>query len=305
MAKYRKVSVQIWNDAQFRQLPDDSKLAFLFVLTHPHMSAVGGMRASVAGLAEELGWTRERLSKAFQKPIERGMLWLDSEACMLVLPNFVKHNPPESPNVVKAWVKSLGNLPESPLKSRLYDRVVDYVGSLPEAFRKAFGSLAKGFAYQEQEQEQEQEESLPSKTAGEQPEQPSQPKQPDIIADVIAAYHELLPMLPKCRSAKKVSKAIMARIKDDPQRKHISWWREYFAECAASDFLTGRKNDFHATLSWLTGPENMEKALNGQYLNGKPKVQQEQFRIPTVGIPDDELHKYIAKDELPGWGMPQ
>lgn len=155
MAKYRKVSVQIWNDTHFRQLTDDGKLAFIFVLTHPHMSAVGGMRATLSGLAEELGWTRERLSKAFAKPFERGMLWHDPEACLMALPNFVKHNPPESPNVVKAWIKSLDELPESPLKSKLYDRVSDCVKSLPEAFRKAFERLPKDFAYQEQEQEQD------------------------------------------------------------------------------------------------------------------------------------------------------
>lgn len=302
MAKYRKVSVQIWNDAHFRQLSDDGKLAFLFVLTHPHMSAVGGMRATMSGLAEELGWAKERLSKAFRKPLERGMIWHDQDACLVVLPNFVKHNPPESPNVVKAWNKALDELPESHLKSELCVRISACVETLPEAFRKAFERLPKDFAYQEQEQEQEQDISLSSISEDEQPEQPEQPKQPSIVEQVIEAYHELMPMLPKCRSAKKVSKAILARIKDDPQRKDIAWWREYFAECATSDFLTGKKTDWHATLHWLTGPENMEKTLNGQYTKAKP---QQQYRIPTETIPESELHKYIARDEQAGWGVPQ
>lgn len=163
MAKYRKVSVQMWNDAKFRSLSDDGKLVFIFVLTHPHMTSVGGMRGTLAGLAAELGWQTERLSKAFGESSERGAIWYDAEACFIAFPNFVKHNQPESPNVVKAWAKSFSELPESHLKSKLYKRVDEEVKKLPLAFQKAFGSLSKDFANQEQEQEQEQKEDLSEK----------------------------------------------------------------------------------------------------------------------------------------------
>lgn len=163
MAKYRKVSVQMWNDAKFRSLSDDGKLVFIFVLTHPHMTSVGGMRGTLAGLAAELGWQTERLSKAFSESSERGSIWYDDEACFIAFPNFVKHNQPESPNVVKAWEKAFSELPESRLKSELYKRVDEEVKKLPPAFRKSFGSLSEVFSNQEQEQEQDLKEELPEK----------------------------------------------------------------------------------------------------------------------------------------------
>jgi len=118
MARYRKISTVIWNDEKFRNLSDNGKLVFLFLLTHPHMTALGAMRATLAGLAAELGWTMERLSKAFQEASEKGIAKVDPAACGVFLPNFVKHNPPESPNVIKAWASSYENIPECNLKLR-------------------------------------------------------------------------------------------------------------------------------------------------------------------------------------------
>jgi hypothetical protein len=71
----------------------------------------------------------------------------DGKACLMVLPNFLKYNRPESPNVVKAWGDSLDLLPECDLKTELITRVKAFAEALPEAF-------AKTMPYQEQEQEQ-------------------------------------------------------------------------------------------------------------------------------------------------------
>jgi hypothetical protein len=66
--KYRKIDPRIWNDAKFRELSDKGKLVFLFVLTHPCMTALGAMRGTMAGLAAELGWPAEAFQEAFRAP---------------------------------------------------------------------------------------------------------------------------------------------------------------------------------------------------------------------------------------------
>ena len=63
MARYRKVEVRIWNDEKFRRLSDDGKLLFFALLTHPNLTGIGAMKASRSGLAEELGWTPERVTE--------------------------------------------------------------------------------------------------------------------------------------------------------------------------------------------------------------------------------------------------
>jgi hypothetical protein len=160
MAKYRKISVLIWNDAKFTSVSDDAQFLFIMLLTHPHMTSVGAMRGTLEGLAAEKKWTHQRLSKGFAELVEKGMAKFDKDACCIVLPNFIKHNPPENPNVVKSWASAMELVPECDYKNEIYQALSSYINTLPEPFRKAFKTLPKPFRIQEQEQEQEQEQDL-------------------------------------------------------------------------------------------------------------------------------------------------
>jgi hypothetical protein len=166
MARYRKVDPRIWNDAKFRDLSDNAKLAFFMLLTHPNMTALGAMRATVSGLAEEMGWEPEAFREALQEALSKGMAEHDPKACLIALPQFIKYNPPESPNVVKAWSGALDLLPECELKTRVIAGAKDFAEAKGEGFAEAFAkSMPKGIANQEQEQEQKQDTS--SGSAGE------------------------------------------------------------------------------------------------------------------------------------------
>ncbi len=138
MARYRKVSILIWNDDKFRRLPDDSKLLFLFLLTHPHMTSLGGMRATKPGIGSELGWKPERTAKAFNEPLSKGMVWIDESAACLILPNFIKHNPPENPNVVTSWGSMFDQIPECQIRLNLLRIILSYGESLEDKMLEAF-----------------------------------------------------------------------------------------------------------------------------------------------------------------------
>ena len=83
MARYRKVDSRIWNDAKFRALSDKGKLTFFMLLTHPNMTALGGMRTTISGLAEELGWPVEVFRDAFREALQKGMAKHDQRACLV------------------------------------------------------------------------------------------------------------------------------------------------------------------------------------------------------------------------------
>lgn len=162
MARYRKIDPRIWNDEKFRELPDASKLMFFMLLTHPNMTALGAMRATLPGLAAEIGWSPEAFRQAFEEASRKGMAEHDERACLVALPRFLKYNPPESPNVVKAWGAAVDLLPECKLKTLVLQRAQAFAEGMTEAFAKAFReAFPKGMANQEQEQEQEQKESPP------------------------------------------------------------------------------------------------------------------------------------------------
>ena len=69
MARYRKIETRIWNDQKFNELSDDGKLLLLMLLTHPHLTSIGAMRATLPGLASELHWSLERLQQAGPTPL--------------------------------------------------------------------------------------------------------------------------------------------------------------------------------------------------------------------------------------------
>ncbi len=157
MSTYRKVDTRIWNDQKFRELSDSGKLGFFLLLTHPHMTSLGAMRATPGGLADELGWTPEAFREAFQEALSKGLAKHDAKACCIWLPNFLKYNGPESPNVVKSWGKALDLIPECQLKNQCVQQVKGFVEGLSKAFSEALPEVfRKTMPNQEQEQEQEQ-----------------------------------------------------------------------------------------------------------------------------------------------------
>lgn len=172
MSRYRKIDVRMWNDEKFRDLSDDGKFVFIFVMTHPAMTALGAMRATLPGLAAELGWPAERLSEGFREGVRKGIVEHDERASCVALPNFVKYNQPENPNVVKAWVNCLDLIPECDLKTKTIQRAKAFAEGRSKAFAealpKAFAEGArKGMAKQEQEQEPEPEQEPTSRGSGE------------------------------------------------------------------------------------------------------------------------------------------
>lgn len=157
MARYRKISTFTQNDEKFRSLSDDGQLVWFLLLSHPHMTALGAMRGTIPGLAAEKNWPERRYRKAFAEPFRKGMVKYDERAALIWLPNFLKHNPPENPNVVKSWGTSLDLLPECSLKNELVYSVKEYCEGLPKAFAEGLPEpFRKSMPIQEQEQLQEQ-----------------------------------------------------------------------------------------------------------------------------------------------------
>jgi uncharacterized phage protein (TIGR02220 family) len=158
MGRYRKIDTRTWNDQKFNELSDYGKLVFFLLLTHPHLTPIGAMRASLPGLASDLHWPLEKLQKAFEESFLKSMVQYDESATFMWLPNFLKYNQPESPNVVKSWEHSLDNLPECLLKNLLINHIKSYVKTLSLAFQEALPkAFEKGMPNQEHEQEHEQE----------------------------------------------------------------------------------------------------------------------------------------------------
>ncbi|MFZ3046618.1 MAG: hypothetical protein WA151_11955 [Desulfatirhabdiaceae bacterium] len=106
-------------------------------------------------------------------------------------------------------------------------------------------------------------------------------KPPDCPYDkLVNLYHEICYSLPRVTSWNGAGKVSMGqRWKESGERQNLEWWKNYFSRVMASDFLTGNvKNFFLANLTWLVGPKNMDKVINGAYDNRRSAAVPERLR---------------------------
>lgn len=146
--RYRKVIPVIWGDQAFCSLNDRGKLLFLYILTHPYLTSLGTLVATAQSLAADRGWRTSDVTRLLQKMEAVDMLCMDRTAGLIWLPNYLKHNKPESPNVIRHWPYALDQIPECSLKHTILKASKSYVTHhLGEGFREAYAqALGKAHA---------------------------------------------------------------------------------------------------------------------------------------------------------------
>jgi hypothetical protein len=290
MARYRKIDTLIWNDAKFNALSVSAKLVFFFELTHPNLTMLGAMRATVPGLAAELGMPAEAFAEAFREILEKGMAKHDDKAFFFWLPNFLKYNKPESPNVVKSWPDAYDLLPECPLKSELFQQLRIFIRDLTRGFHEAFeeafrDALAKAMPDQEPEPEPEQEqEQEHGRTSPSRPQEESQ--QRSHLDAFLAAWNENHGALSKVLAlTDRRREKIRTRIRGGLT---IERFTEAVKLCATTRFLTGGNDRmWRASFDWLIeNDSNLLKVLEGQYADSDAKANPSDMQYPS-GFFDD------------------
>jgi hypothetical protein len=131
--RYRKIDPRTWKDEKFRQLTQAEKLVAIYCIT-AQSNRVGIFNFSTALAAEDLDMPTETFAEAFGKVSQRLSWRWDSAARVLYLPTWWKYNLPENPNVLKACLADLEELPETPLLAEFYGNPL----YLPETFRQTF-----------------------------------------------------------------------------------------------------------------------------------------------------------------------
>ena len=173
MARWRKVHIRLWGDAKVRALswpPPNGLTLFQRLLTGPETHAIPGIVvATEHQLASALRWDIEGFREAFLEVSSGGLAKSDWDAGVVWLPKGVRHNPPQSPNVVKSWVKAWDDLPDTSLKPEIISVLKAFLEDMGEAYAEPFESLSGSKIHglapvldhplrnQEQEKEQEKE----------------------------------------------------------------------------------------------------------------------------------------------------
>jgi hypothetical protein len=208
--------------------------------------------------------------------LAKGLILYDEPTEIIFVKNYLKYNPLENPNQIKAAKGLIESLPITPFILKVLETLSKpFHKPLRNLLERVSERLAEGLANQEQEQEQEQEQ-LSGADQGMQGGEknpvasaPSVSTKPDCpISKIVQTYHHLLPDFSQVKILDPTTrKNVKNRWDEDQDRQTLEFWEGFFQRIKDSDFLSGRKTDFKACFSWVMGPKNFVKIMNGFYDN--------------------------------------
>lgn len=141
---YRKVSTATWSDRKvlnLTPLQPSGQALFLMLMVGPQSTHIPGVQpVGRLAFAEMLGWDVEAFDEAFAEAYREGLAKADWKVRLIFVPNAIKHNLPQSPNVVKSWGSMWARVPECELKTEVWNALHDALSALGQGFVNAFKS---------------------------------------------------------------------------------------------------------------------------------------------------------------------
>jgi hypothetical protein len=156
------------NDDRFQNLsrprPNGQSL-WGYLLYGPRTVLIPGLLPiSLATIADDFHWPLVATKQKWEEIACQGMARLDKDGPLIWLPNALKHNPPQSPNVVRSWRRSYDDeIPPCALKVVAGQHVEVFLQTFREDLTKAFveafregqtRTLTRALVNQEQDQDQ-------------------------------------------------------------------------------------------------------------------------------------------------------
>jgi DnaD/phage-associated family protein len=117
--RYTRIKSKFWTDEKARKWDSETKFLALYLLTSPHNNILGCYVLPKLYICADLGWDDKQLGKPFNKLLQDGFIKYDDINCLILLCNYLKHNPIENGNQATGAIKQLDELPKSPLLQEL------------------------------------------------------------------------------------------------------------------------------------------------------------------------------------------
>lgn len=161
--RYSKIHIKIWNDKDFLALEPIVQRLFLYLLTSPHSNLLGVYVLKVGYVCEDLGYSnQDEFLKHMAVLSDKDFIkWYESDT-ILILPNYIKHNPITNENQVTGGIKVIKSLHLSSIisgeLSHIIQGLTDLKPSHKQVLCKALGKvLPEGLMNKEEETEEEEE----------------------------------------------------------------------------------------------------------------------------------------------------
>ena len=143
---WRPVDVRVWEaDDKFPSLSraePNAQTLFLFLLTGPHTTSLPGLSVCGIGtIAEVLRWPFGGVDACMAELVAAGMIKFDRARRVVYLPNALRYNAPDNPNVVRGYARHFSMIPPSPLKMEFWSRLKAHCAKRGDGFAAAFDAV--------------------------------------------------------------------------------------------------------------------------------------------------------------------
>lgn len=133
---YTRVESRFWQDEKMREISSDARHLMLYLLTSPHRNIVGLYFLPPPYACFDLGWDEKRFKKALHELLQTGRVKYDENVHVVLVCNYLKHNPLENPNQVKSAIEKLAELPKTLLLKDLAHIVEQFEKPFMEPLRQ-------------------------------------------------------------------------------------------------------------------------------------------------------------------------
>lgn len=293
MRDYGKVFSSFWISDDIRGLSEDGRALALYLMTSPHGNMLGCFRLPNAYASDDLQWSFERVSAGFGELSQNGFATRCERSYWTVIHKHLKWNKLDNENMGKAAAKLFDSFaaPDS-VKVILVQALRSFGKNFPaqkladletvlEGYPNPIETLSKPVAVAVEGTvagtgiTTDPVGSVVASVAGDAPPaRRNADRKPDCPhQEIIALYHEILPMCPSVREWTPARAThLRARWNEDQKRQNLSYWRAFFEYVATCDFLIGKTGSkpFLASLAWMSTAENFTKIREGNYENREP-----------------------------------
>lgn len=113
MRDYGQIQCAFWQSADAQSFSDSAKLLAAYLMTGPHSNGLGCYRLPDGYITADLGWSIDKVSKAFGELIERRFVQRCEASGFILLPKFLRWNPIGNPKIAAARIKELRQIPQT------------------------------------------------------------------------------------------------------------------------------------------------------------------------------------------------
>lgn len=141
MRNYGSVSSLIYRNEDYRSLSESGRLLFLYLLTCNHGNMIGCFNLPSSYAIDDLQWTKEHYAEIIAELLNNHFVIIDEKREWILIPKYLKWNPPLNPNVGKSMVRLFHSIPDNiEVKKDMYQEILKYgkhikIETISESFR--------------------------------------------------------------------------------------------------------------------------------------------------------------------------